>query len=289
MLGRKPLLSQARVLVHAAPIHFAVREGNLAATRILWQAYQYEEVNKLAPVARDRGYLHIIPALTFVEDRHLQRDEHGRSELHLAVLEGNISAIQNIIKRGSPLATTDQFGFRLIHYACWHNQYWKPKENTRQIIDILLQAGVADSPSLAAFRGEQKALQSFIQQDPRLANDGDTLEKRPLSTAVGKDHKAMVRYLLDHGADPKLAEGRCCPHGSALMTASTSNQLEVARWLLEAGADPNGYIDSSATPTIRAPSDEMRRLLYLWRSRGKRLGVSPTRRVGSTGFNSSVL
>jgi len=136
--------------------------------------------------------------------------------LHLAVLEGNISAIQNIIKKGSPLDTTDQFGFRPIHYACWHNQYWKPKENTRQIIDILLQAGVADSPSLAAFRGEQKALQSFIQQDPRLANDGDTLEKRPLSTAVEKDHKAMVRYLLDHGADPKLAEGRCCPHGSAL-------------------------------------------------------------------------
>ena len=254
---------------YTPPIHFAVREGNLAATQILWQAYQYEEVNKLVTVARDRGYLHIIPALTSFEDIHLQRDEYGRSDLHLAVLEGDISAIQNIIKRGSSLDTTDQFGFRPIHYACWHNQYWKPKENTSQIIDILLQAGAADSPSLAAFRGEQKALQAFIQQDPRFANDGDTLEKRPLSTAVEKDHKAMVRYLLDHGADPKLAEGRCCPHGSALMTASTSNQLEVARWLLEAGADPNGYIDSSATPTIRAPSDEMRRLLYIYGGQGE--------------------
>ena len=75
---------------YSPPIHFAVREGNLAATQILWQAYQYEEVNKLVTVARDRGYLHIIPALTFFEDIHLQRDEHGRSDLHLAVLEGDI-------------------------------------------------------------------------------------------------------------------------------------------------------------------------------------------------------
>ena len=77
---------------------------------------------------------------------------------------------------------------------------------------------MADSLSLTAFRGEQKALQAFIQQDTRLANDRDTLEKRPLSTAVEKDYKAMVRYLLDHGAAPKLAEGQCCPHVPALVS-----------------------------------------------------------------------
>ena len=124
---------------YTPPIHFAVREGNLVATQILRRAYQYEKVNKLVTIVRDRGYLHIIPALTSFEDIHLQRDEPGRSELHLAVLEGNISVIQNIIKKGSPLETTDQFGFRPIHYAYWHNQYWKPKENTSQIIDILLR------------------------------------------------------------------------------------------------------------------------------------------------------
>ena len=62
-------------------------------------------------------------------------------------------------------------------------------------------------------------MRAFVAAYPAAANDGDALQKRPLSAAVERNHRKIVRYLLDRGADPSLPEGRLCPHGSALMTA----------------------------------------------------------------------
>jgi len=107
-----------------------------------------------------------------------------------------------------------------------------------------------------------EALRRFVRADPAAVNDGEVLQKRPLSAAVEGRHKEIVRYLLAEGADPSMPEGRCCPHGSSLMSAALGDDLEVARWLLEAGADPNGHIDSSGTPANRAQTDAMRGLLY---------------------------
>ena len=278
---------------YTPPIHFAVREGNLEATRLLWSAYAYEEVTHLIAMADDRGHTRVaeflrhaiqngfadtdLPLHKVVQTRNYgavgrllrthpeiadHRDSEGRTALHLAVIAGNLRGVRSLITAGIQIDPVDHLGFRPVHYAYWKNQYWACVKGGGDLLKALLDAGAADSPTLAAVRGDLNAVRAFVEKDASAVNDGESLHKRPLSAAVERGHREIVRYLLDHGADPALSESRLCPHGAALMTASVNDDVEMARRLLDAGANPNHGIDSSGTPATRASSDAMRGLMY---------------------------
>ncbi|MDP6778651.1 MAG: ankyrin repeat domain-containing protein [Candidatus Latescibacteria bacterium] len=290
-LGRDPDCARLEFWYTPA-IHFAVREGNLEATRLLWEAHAHEDVTSHICTADDRGHsevadylrdavgaveaadLRLHEAAEGTDPREVERlleespalaearDPGGRTALHQAVIAGNRAVVDALLGDGLEVDAVDHLGFRPAHYACWDGTYWRAAKNGDGLLSVLLDAGASDSPTLAAYRGDLGTLRNFVEADPAAANDGDTSQKRPVSAAVEGDHREVVRYLLDQGADPKLPEGRDCPYGSALMTATLKEDLELVAWLLDAGADPNGGIDSSGTPTTRAGSDAMRGLLY---------------------------
>ena len=112
-----------------------------------------------------------------------------------------------LVARGIHIDAADHFGFRAVHYACWTNQYWTLVEKSGELLEMLLNAGAADTPTLAAARGDMDAVGTFIAAGPAFVNDGEALQKRPLSAAVEQGRHQLVRYLLDHGADPSLPEG----------------------------------------------------------------------------------
>ena len=278
---------------YTTPIHFAVREGNLEATKALWAAHRPEKPAHLVELADDRGHTEVseylrseVGADVVVSDlrlheaidrenseavKHLltvapelveQVDRDGRTPLHSAVIKRDETSLQALLDVGAPVDAVDHAGFRPVHYAYWGGTYWNLRENPEQLANALYRTGAKDSATLAAARGDMDALRGFVLAHTTQANDPDTLEKRPLSAAVERGHRQIARFLLDQGAEPGLRETRTCPKGSALMSATLMNDLEMAGWLLEAGADPNGGIDSSGTPASRAETDEMRGLLY---------------------------
>jgi len=81
---------------YTPPIHFAVREGNLAATRVLWEAYQYEEVTKLIAMAEDRSHTGVTKTL-----RDAIEIKSSDSDLRLfkAVESGDINEISRLLIR----------------------------------------------------------------------------------------------------------------------------------------------------------------------------------------------
>ena len=278
---------------YTPPIHFAVREGNLDATRVLWEAYAHDEVRDLIAMAEDRGHTPVadylrkaVGAATDTSQPRLhaavksgddaeierlledsdgtasQRDGEGRTALHVAVIEGDETAVRVLLKSNIDVDATDHAGFRAVHYTRWRDLMWHRSKVNPELAELLLEAGSRDTPTLAAARGDLDAVRAFVAADPAAVNDGERLQKRPLSAAVEGGHRDIVRFLLDNGADPGLPESRLCPYGSSLMTATVDDNLEFAAWLLEAGADPNGHVDSSGSPAIRARSDAMRGLLY---------------------------
>ena len=278
---------------YTPPIHFAVREGSLDATKVLWEAYAHDEVSDLIIMAEDRGHtsvadylrkasgpvseapdprLHkainagdhaeIQRLLTGTDGIESQRDPEGRTALHLAVIANDRTAVKALLDSDVDVDAVDHAGFRAIHYTYWKDLMWHRSKASPDLTELLLNAGARDTPALAAARGDLDAVKAFVAADPSAVNDSENLQKRPLSAAVEGGHREIVRFLLDNGADPGLPESRLCPYGASLMTATVQDDLEVARWLLEAGADPNGHVDSSGSPAIRARSDAMRGLLY---------------------------
>ena len=278
---------------YTPPIHFAVREGNLDATRVLWEAYAYDEVTDLITMADYRGHTSVadylrkaIGSVAEASDPQLheavkagdhakverllndlegiesQRDPEGRTALHVAVIADDQAAVKALLNSNVDVDAADHAGFRAIHYTLWVDLMWNRPIVNPALLHALLDAGARDSPTLAAARGDLDAVRAFVGADASAVNDGERLQKRPLSAAVERGHRDIVRFLLDNGADPRLPEGRLCPSGSSLMTATVEDDLEVVTWLLEAGADPNGHVDSSGSPAIRARSDAMRGLLY---------------------------
>jgi ankyrin repeat protein len=55
----------------------------------------------------------------------------------------------------------------------------------------------------------------------------------------------IVQLLLDHGADPNLAEEQFAPKGRALYSAVYNGHYDIAKLLLERGAFPNPPVESS--------------------------------------------
>ena len=66
-----------------------------------------------------------------------------------------------------------------------------------------------------------------------------------LDNAIGAGDVAVVRYLLDHGADPNLRQPGLAPRGSALLNAVGKGDMEIVDLVVEAGGDPNQEVESS--------------------------------------------
>src|SRR4029078_3350357 len=144
---------------------------------------------------------------------------------------------------------------RPSHSALFHSWRAKvPRERARAIVDTLLAHGSRYNINLAAALAHKPYVRAAPEPDSSLANFEDTSHHRPISAAAQRNDLAMVKLLLDHGADPNLPE-HGAPRGHALWVAVYNRYREVARLLVEHGADPNAMVESSGTPMLHALKD----------------------------------
>jgi ankyrin repeat protein len=110
------------------------------------------------------------------------------------------------------------------------------------MIGYLLALGAKYTISVAAAIGDQERIEQLLHKDPGLAGRLDSTQQSPLSYASQRGYLHIVRLLLEHGADPNIAESGA-PDGLALYLACAGNHLEVAQLLLEHGANPHAGLD----------------------------------------------
>ncbi len=296
---------------YTPPIHFAVREGHREIVKLLidrgadlaYRSYpfqdslltiaedhEHEDVAALlrAQIARRyklrRGAGDIIDAADAGDlnrvRAELSRDaslaaaanDTGDTALHHAALRRHLAMTEALLEAGADPDPIRGDGYRPIHLALMNNfVVGGAAPEGRAIADLLLERGARWTMFLAALVGDEQFIRDALARDRAAANEEDTNHHRPISAAARRSDFELLRLLLEHGADPSLAE-EGAPRGHALWSAVYNNQYEIAELLLKHGADPNGMVESSGTPMDMAADKPA--LLALLQAHG---GVPPHR------------
>ncbi|MCA1790038.1 MAG: ankyrin repeat domain-containing protein, partial [Thioalkalivibrio sp.] len=137
-----------------------------------------------------------------------------------AAQANDVAQVRTLLRQGADVNAPQPDGLTALH--------WAALNDSQEIVDVLLYAGA--------------------NMEPLTRVGGYT----PLHLAARSGHAAVVRSLLEHGAD---ADRWTSTGVTALHFAAQANDAEVIRALVEHGADidaPDGF--QSRTPLVFAAS-----------------------------------
>ena len=100
----------------------------------------------------------------------------------------------------------------------------------------------------AAKKGDMETLKALLDNDQMLLNARDKDGSTALHCAAWKDHRELVAFLLDAGADVNAHNANDHWGTTPLHAAAHANNTAVVQRLLDAGADINATDMNGKTP-----------------------------------------
>ena len=248
MLNDDPTLVRAEFW-YTPPLHFAVREGHLDATRMLLDAgadifhrslYAQET---LLQMALDRGHDEVANLLRD-ELRRRVSSSGARHAIHDAVSNGDADAVDKLLAKEPDLVNRgDHLGRRPLHFAV--------EAGRADLVDRLIDLGAEidasgfssdDRLGGTGFRPLVLALwhHPYWQQRNDYAIARQLLERGArysitVAAALGDEERARVLLASDDGLANDQEPGGKRP----LSAAAERNHAGIVKRLLDAGADPN--------------------------------------------------
>jgi ankyrin repeat protein len=225
-------------------LHRAVRRDDFAAAQALIKAgADVKAANRygVTPMglAAMNGNPAMIRALLDAGADPNTATPDGETALMTAARTGKVDAVTLLLDRGANVNAKDD-----VHAQT--ALMWAVLENHADMVKLLLArgAGINAHTNVTVPKGEYVPARAggasgsgIIRQRALPTADGGMT---PLLFAVRDGNAAMMRLLLDHGADLGQSSGN---HTSPLLIALLNGQVGIATELLERGADPNAADD----------------------------------------------
>jgi ankyrin repeat protein len=208
-----------------------------------------------------------------------QQTEYGWTPLLTAVNNRNYAVARLLIEHGADVNRANKGGWTPLYLATDNRNieggdYPVPKADIDhlELIRLLLDKGA--NPNL---RIRENTLTRTIFTMQWFYEDGAT----PFLRAAQSSDIELMKLLLTHGADPKIATN----HGDTALTAaagigwvdgvtyehSATANLETVRMLLDLGLDPNAANAEGRTPLMGAALKGRTEVIQLLVDRGARL------------------
>lgn len=239
-------------------------------------------------------------------------DSRGRTPLHRAAECGAAEVADALLNAGADVNALDAQGRAPIHVAGYSIHY---RDFNSPLIPMLLARGAKVSLVATVSLGTVEQVEARLKEDPSKVNEPAPKTESddpvtPLQMAISRGEAALVKLLLEHGADVNamrhgqtaltsavhngrkdlvemlLAAGADLEkfglgQGSPLYWAASHKNLELAKLLLDRGADPNadggGPLRAAASVQLNKPEDAAVAVLELLLSRGAKVAGDPAK------------
>lgn len=183
-------------------------------------------------------------------DRGLSPDECSapRKPLHLAVYQCLPDIVEVLLARGATPDLLNPLGERPLDLLDAYEPRPVGDSDARRIRAALVAAGAREDFESVVRSGDADRVREALERDPALAK-ADSELGGPLFVAARSGRPAVVRLLLEHGAD---ANGTNSMTNTPLWFAAqspaeSSSRIEVAKILLDAGADIHRICEDGST------------------------------------------
>jgi ankyrin repeat protein len=198
-------------------------------------------------------------------------DRSGGSPLHRAVVGCARTVVELLLDRGANIHAVHSISrgggggwwatrVQPIDLAIWGWNNLAPSKRDLTTARLLLARGAEHDMTVASALGDFGRVTAILDADPDAIRQARANGRRPLTAAVEFGHRAIVRLLLERGADPTWPE-QGANRGAALrMAVDGSGDRALVELLLAHGADPNSGVDSGGSATMAA-SPALRPLL----------------------------